>query len=196
MDAYPRPSSSRALATTAAPPPQPAEEPRYLLRSEHPQVAVTWSTAMISDRRGLPLSCRREPVPMCSAAPHTTGMGLAERWRPPDTHRRLTPAATHRRPRRATRRLLAGPSQTRSSCGNGSRPGRWSSHSRRVALGALLVGAGAARSGNMQPAAHSCSPARRRPGCSPPGLACIRLPPSTCPCRRTTTQSLGSSPTA
>ncbi|EFN56880.1 expressed protein [Chlorella variabilis] len=32
MDAYPRPSSSRALATTAAPPPQPAEEPRYLLR--------------------------------------------------------------------------------------------------------------------------------------------------------------------
>ncbi len=28
----------------------PAQEPRYLLRSEHPQVAVTWSTSILSDR--------------------------------------------------------------------------------------------------------------------------------------------------
>ena len=28
----------------------PAPEPRYLLRSEHPQVAVTWSTSILSDR--------------------------------------------------------------------------------------------------------------------------------------------------
>ena len=28
----------------------PAQEPRYLLRSDHPQVAVTWSTSILSDR--------------------------------------------------------------------------------------------------------------------------------------------------
>lgn len=27
-----------------------AREPHYLLRSEHPQVAVTWSTTLLSDR--------------------------------------------------------------------------------------------------------------------------------------------------
>ncbi|KAL4854252.1 putative oxidoreductase YhdF [Chlorella vulgaris] len=42
----PLPSANLAAPGSAVEPP----ETRYLLRSEHPQVAVTWSTALISDR--------------------------------------------------------------------------------------------------------------------------------------------------